>query len=165
MLSLLFSAVWHRLCTRNRWYVCKYIVWKWGRSTAGSLISSLRCAPDRICSSAPPAGHHATRPWCSDAEHRGEGGVSPEVRIRNDWWLIGVSYISSHLGTDRHWPWHTGISMTVVQLSTVTFMLLIFGTQLWLPGVRGKMSASACKSSRHFPLCFEFLNAIKSNVI
>lgn len=147
MLSVLFSTVYHSLCTHNWWYVCSHIVWWRGRSTAGSLISSLSCAPDRNRSSAPPAGHHATRPWCSDAEHRGSKVKYQEslkcslsldilLSLHHSHWSGTVVFISSHLDTDGHWPWHTGICMTVVQLSTVTFMFVTFGAQLWLPGVR-----------------------------
>lgn len=44
----------------------------------------------------------------------------------------------SHLCSDTHWPWHTGISATLLQLPMVMFMLVSFGEHLWLPGGRQK---------------------------
>lgn len=44
----------------------------------------------------------------------------------------------SHLCSDTHWPWHTGISATLLQLPMVTFMLVSFGEHLRLPGGRQK---------------------------
>lgn len=39
----------------------------------------------------------------------------------------------SHLCSDAHWPWHTGISVTLLQLPIVTFTLVNFGAQRRLP--------------------------------
>lgn len=60
--------------------------------------------------------------------------IIKDVLTTDPWQIL---WTSSHLGWDTHWPWHTGISMTVVQLSTVMLKLDTSGAQLWLPGVEG----------------------------
>lgn len=139
-----------RLCTRSQWCACSRAVWSWGPSTAGSLTSSRPPAPGSIDTCAPPAGgcatrHHWEPTWQEAERDRGRQWCGKWVNAQPIKWINKVvmdGCVTSHLGPDAHWPWHAGIWMTALQLSTVTLRLVSLTTQPLLPGFREKMVTS-----------------------
>lgn len=115
----------HSLCSHTRWYAHRRRFCSWGPGTAGLKVSSLIFASGSSGASAPPAGCRQTRPcWATGTPGRWETQLK---------WDSVMLLPPSHLCSDAHRPWHTGISATLLQLPTVMFMLLSFGAQLWLP--------------------------------
>lgn len=139
-----FISVCRRLGTCSRWCACSRTVWSWGPSTAGSLTSSRPPAPGSIGTCAPPAGGRATRRrWEATQRGGGEMGNEPRPSVQNKSIKSSNERVCApHLGSDAHWPWHAGMWMTAVQLSTVTLRLVTLTAQPRLPGFREKIVTS-----------------------